>query len=146
MPGRWTFHYSLIPHEGGWETSFQEAHRFARPLRALRTDRGAGDLPPEGSLVEIEPPALVLSSLKIAEDGDGVVVRVYNTSDESQEGRLRLLPWSGRPAHAAAQVVDLNEEPCLPAGTALGPADVDDGWVRLSARPNQILSVRFRTA
>ena len=146
MPGRWTFHYSLIPHGGGWETSFREAHRFARPLRALRTDRGAGDLPPEGSLVEIEPPALVLSSLKIAEDGDGVVVRVYNTSDASQEGRLRLLPWPGRPAHASAQVVDLNEEPCLPAGTALGPADVDNGWVRLSARPNQILSVRFRTA
>ena len=139
MPGRWTFHYSLIPHGGGWEMSFQEAHRFARPLRAVRTGRGAGDLPPEGSLVDIEPPALVLSSLKLAEDGDGVVARVYNTSDAPREGRLRLLPWPGRPAHASAQMVDLNEEP-------LGPANVDDGWVKLSARPNQILSVRFRTA
>ena len=112
----------------------------------MRTDRGAGDLPPEGSLVDIEPPALVLSSLKIAEDGDAIVVRVYNTSDAPQEGRLRLLPWPGRLPHIAAQMVDLNEEPSLPAGSALGPADGDDGWVRLSARPNQILGVRFGTA
>jgi mannosylglycerate hydrolase len=133
MLGRWTFHYSLIPHGGGWEMSFQEAHRFARPLRAVRSDGSAGDLPPEGSLVDIEPPALVLSSLKTAEDGDGVVVRVYNVSDARQEGRLRLLP-----AYVAAKVVDLNEEP-------LAPADADDGWVKLSARPNQILNVKFRT-
>jgi mannosylglycerate hydrolase len=134
MLGRWTFHYSLIPHAGGWEASFQEAHRFARPLRAVRTGPGAGGLPPDGSLLEIEPPALVLSSLKTGEDGDGVVVRVYNTSDAPQEGRLCLLP-----PHAAARMVDLNEE-------SLGTADESDGWVKLSARPNQILSVEFRTA
>jgi hypothetical protein len=133
MVGRWTFHYSLIPHAGGWETSYQEAHRFARPLRVVRTDRGTGDLPSEGSLVEIEPPTFVLSSLKIAEDGNGVIVRLYNTSDAPREGRLRLLA-----PHATVQVVDLNEEP-------QGPAYVDDGWVKLSARPNEILSVKFGT-
>lgn len=146
MLGRWTFHYSLIPHAGGWEMSFQEAHRFARPLKAVRAGPGAGGLPPDGSLLEIEPPDLVLSSLKTGEDGRGVVVRVYNTSGAPQEGRLRLLPWPGRSRYAAARMVDLNEEPCLPAGTALGTADASDGWVKLSACPNQILSVEFRTA
>ena len=63
-----------------------------------------------------------------------------------QEGRLRLLPWPGRLPHVVAQMVDLNEEPCLPAGTAQGAVDVDDGWMKLSARPNQILNVGFRTA
>jgi mannosylglycerate hydrolase len=139
MPGRWTFHYSLIPHAGDWETSFEEAHRFARPLRAVRTGQGSGGLPPEGSLVDIEPRALVLSSLKLAEDGDSVVARVYNTSGASQEGRLRLLPRPGKPPHASAEVVNLNEE-------FLAGADADDGWVKLSARPNQIINVRFRTA
>ncbi len=139
MPGRWRFHYSLIPHAGGWDMSFQEAHRFARPLRAVRTGRGRGTLSQEGSLVDIEPPTFVLSSCKLAEDGDAIVVRVYNTSDASQEGRLRLLPWPGRLNHAAAQIVNLNEE-------ALGPAAADDGWVTLSARPNQILNVSLRTA
>ena len=92
MPGRWTFHYSLIPHAGGWESAFEEAHRFARPLRAVRTDRGTGSLPADGSVLEVEPHELVLSSLKIAEHGDGVVVRVYNTSDAPLQGRMRLAP------------------------------------------------------
>jgi alpha-mannosidase len=134
MPGTWRFDYSLIPHAGGWETAFREAHAFARPLRAVRSDRGTGKLPPAGSLVEIEPEAFVLSSLKVAEDGDGVVVRVYNTSGAPLRGRLRLLS-----AHAVAEVVDMNEEP-------LGPAEVDDGRVVLSARANEILNVKFRTA
>ena len=133
MPGRWTFHYSLIPHAGGWESAFEEAHRFARPLRAVRTDRGTGSLPADGSVLEVEPHELVLSSLKIAEHGDGVVVRVYNTSDAPLQGRMRLVP-----PHAGAQVADLNED-------ALGPPDVDEGWVKVYARPNQILNVKFNT-
>jgi hypothetical protein len=132
MHGTWRFDYSLIPHAGGWETAFREAHAFARPLQAVRTDRGTGELPPAGSLVEVEPTTFVLSSLKTAEDGDGVVVRVYNTSGTPQRGRLRLLS-----AHAGAELVDLNEEP-------LGPADVEDGRVVLSARANEILNVKFR--
>jgi mannosylglycerate hydrolase len=131
MPGRWTFNYSLVPHGGGWEAAFGEAQRFARPLGAVRTERGTGALPPSGSLVEIEPEALALSSLKLADDGDGVIVRVYNVSDAPLEGRIRL------PGAVSAEAVDLNEE--SPA-----PLDLEDGGVRLSARPNQIISVRFR--
>ncbi len=137
MPGRWTFHYSLIPHAGGWESAFEKAHRFARPLRAVRSDRGTGSLPAGGSLLEVEPHELVLSSLKVAEDGDGVVVRVYNTADAPLQGRMRLLSWPGRAPRAGIEIVDLNEEP-------MGPADSEGGWVRLRARPNQILNVKFR--
>jgi alpha-mannosidase len=140
MQGRWTFHYSLIPHEGGWEAAFREAHGFARPLSAVRSRGGSGGLPASASLLEIEPPSLVLSALKTAEDGDGVVARVYNTADAQVKGSLRLLA-----PHAGAEAVDLNEEPCLPAGTAQGPVQTDGDRVVLSARPNQILSVKFRT-
>ncbi|MEX0799632.1 MAG: glycoside hydrolase family 38 C-terminal domain-containing protein [Dehalococcoidia bacterium] len=133
MEGRWTFHYSLAPHAGGWEAAFGEAHRFARPLRAVRTERGIGALPPSGALVQIEPDALVLSSLKLADDGDGVVVRAYNISDAAVEGRVRL------PGAVSAEAVDLNEESPQPLAVD------DDGWVRLTARRNEIISLRFRT-
>jgi alpha-mannosidase len=133
MQGRWTFHYSLIPHEGGWEAAFREAHSFARPLSAVRSRGGSGSLPASASLLEIEPPSLVLSALKTAEDGDGVVARVYNTADAPVKGSLRLLA-----PHAGAETVDLNEEP-------QGPVETDGDRVVLSARPNQILSVKFRT-
>jgi hypothetical protein len=36
------------------------------------------------------------------------------------------------------QVVNLNEEP-------LGPAKVEDGRVRLSLKPNEIVTLRFHT-
>ena len=84
------------------------------------------------SLLEVEPP-LVLSALKTADSGDGIVARVYNTADEAVSGSLRLLA-----PHPGAETVDLDEDP-------LGPAETDGDRVLLSVRPNQILSVKFRT-
>ncbi len=105
MQGSWKFQYSLIPHEGAWANAFAEAHRFVRPLRAVRTSRGDGTLPPSGSLIEIEPPEVILSALKLAEDGDGVVARVYNIASEPVEASARrLLPFE------RVERVDLNEE------------------------------------
>jgi alpha-mannosidase len=132
MQGRWTFHYSLVPHAGDWQAAFREAHRFARPLSVVRSRGGSGSLPASASLLEVEPP-LVLSALKTADDGDGVVARVYNTADAPAKGSLRLLS-----PHAGAEAVDLNEE-------QQGPLETDGDRVVLSARANQILSVKFRT-
>ena len=132
MPGRWRFEYSLIPHAADWSTAFGEAHRAARPLGGVRTERGDGSLAPSASLVEVEPAAVVVSALKAADDGEGVIVRVYNISDGAVEGRLRLTA-----ADASAELVNLNEEP-------LGPAETVDGWVRLSLRRNEIATLRFR--
>jgi alpha-mannosidase len=105
MQGRWRFHYSLIPHEGGWENAFLEAHRFTRPLRAIRTSRGDGSMPPSGSLIEVERPEIVLSALKLAEDDDGVIARVYNIAEEPVDGHVRFTRDLGR-----LELVDLNEE------------------------------------
>lgn len=133
MIGRWRFEYSLIPHEGGWERAFAEAHRFARPLATVRTERGTGSLPPSGSLLEVEPDEIIVSTLKPADDGEGVVVRVYNVADREVEGRLRL-----NAARSGVERVDLNEE--LPE-----PEETDDDWVRLSLRRNEIVTLRFET-
>jgi alpha-mannosidase len=134
MQGRWKFHYSLIPHEGGWETAFAEVHRFARRLRAIRTSRGDGTLPPSGSLVEIEPPEVILSALKLAEDGDGVSARVYNIADREVSGSMTLHGASG-----AVEKVNLNEEDTATANT-------EDGRTILSLRPNEIATFKFREA
>ena len=131
MPGRWTFEYSLIPHEGGWESAFAEAHRFARPLRALRVAGGSGELPGERSLLSVEPREVVVSSVKLAEDDDWVVVRLYNISDDEIEARVRLNGWLDD-----AAVVDLNEENAQ-------PADFQDDEVRLRLRTNEIATLRF---
>jgi alpha-mannosidase len=133
LQGRWKFHYSLIPHAGEWEQAFPHAHNFVRPLRAVRTSRGDGTLLPSDSLIEIEPPEVVLSALKLAEDGDGLVARVYNVASEPVEARIRLLlPFQ------QVESVDLNEEnPEL--------IDTEGGVLRLQLQPNQIVSLRFQS-
>jgi alpha-mannosidase len=131
MQGRWKFQYSLIPHEGGWQDAFQHAHNFARPMRAIRTSRGRGELPPEASLIEIEPATLILSALKAAEDDASTIVRVYNISDEPVEARIRLnAPFS------KVERVDLNEENAEPVAAA-------DGVVPLALKSNEIATLRF---
>ncbi|MDP2949382.1 MAG: glycoside hydrolase family 38 C-terminal domain-containing protein [Chloroflexota bacterium] len=130
--GKHVFHYSLVPHSGGWESAFVQAHRFAHPLRAVTTSAGKKRVAAEASLLSVRPSALVLSAVKAAEDGRGIIVRLYNVTPQPVWGEVRL----EEPRHVGVEVVDLNEEP-------LGAADVEDGWVRLSAKPNEIVTLKF---
>ncbi len=131
--GRHAFEYAIIPHEGAWERAYPEAHRFAAPLRARWNPQGSGLLPTRSSLLEVEGDGVVVTALKRAENGGGVVVRAYDTLDSGTKGRVRLAePWR------EALVVDMKED-------ALGPAEVSDGWVRLSLKPNEIATLRFQT-
>ncbi len=131
--GRHVFEYAMVPHDGGWENAMAEAHRFARPLQAA-VSSGLGVLPAAASLVEVKPGGLVVSAIKAAEDGSGVVVRLYNAGDRTVRGRVRFVERHGR-----VDVVNLNEEP-------LREATVEDGWVRLRARRNEIVSLLFHAA
>jgi len=132
MQGRSKFQYSLIPHEGAWENAYTHAHRFVRPLRAIRTSRGEGTLALSGSIVEIAPPEVVLSALKLAEDGDGVVARVYNIAAEPIEALVQLLLPFER-----VERIDLNEE-------NPEPVESEDRAVRFKLRPNEIATLKFR--
>ena len=74
---------------------------------------------------------MILSALKLAEDGAGVVARVYNIANEPVETQVRLLvpfEWVER--------VDLNEE-------NPEPIESEDGAARLQLTSNQIATLRF---
>jgi mannosylglycerate hydrolase len=130
-PGRHVFEYAIIPHDGGWDRAYAEAHRFAVPMRARWNRQGAGLLPASASLLGVEGKGLVVTAIKRPEQGDGAVVRLYNTLDRATAGRLRLTePWQ------RAQVVDMKED-------ALGAAEVTGGSVRLKLRANEIATLRF---
>jgi hypothetical protein len=131
--GKHVFHYSLIPHSGGWESAFVQAHRFAHPLRGVTTTAGKGQLAPRASLLAIGPSALVLSALRVAENGQGIIIRLYNIASQPTWGEVCL-----EEPYPAVEVVNLKEEP-------LGQPEVQDGRVRLSLKPNEIITLRFRT-
>ena len=135
--GAYTLHYALVPHGGdretpGWLSTFPEAYAFNAPMRAVVTDPHDGPLPAALSFVDVSPASVIVSAIKLAEEGDALIVRVWNIAPGPVEARLRLgLPFS------RALLTNLNEQP----GEGLSP-DADN-VVRLSLHTRQIKTVRF---
>ena len=92
-------------------------------------------LEPGRSLVAVEPAGIVLSALKPAEDGHGIVVRLANPGAEAVEAAVALAP-----PVADVESVRLDEAPDG-GSVALDPAD---GRLRLTVGPHGLRSVRLR--
>jgi alpha-mannosidase len=132
--GHHRFTYSLFPHEGDWTTSgvVNEAFAVNSPLIAL-TGRGiASDAPfvtVSGGL------DLTLGSLKPAEDGNGLMLRLHEPHGARGAAHLTF-------AHAPSQIetVNLLEEPVDRDGLA---ANHDGKMLRLEVRPFEVATLRL---
>jgi alpha-mannosidase len=90
-------------------------------------------VPPGAALLTVEPRALVVSALKPAEDGRGVVLRVLNPTDDPLEARVEVGPPS-----AAVEAVRLDETP------AAGEIVRRDGrLLRFAVPPHALRSLRL---
>jgi mannosylglycerate hydrolase len=128
--GEHTFHYALVPHSGGWQVAFDQAHAFNAPLRAVATYTHPGELPAEQSLIELSPDSWAISAIKEAEQGQGLIVRFWNTSDQPVEGTIKL--WK-RPKRVSR---------CTLGERITGPLQIDAGGrVRVSARGREIVTL-----
>lgn len=132
--GEHTFTYALLPHAGGWrDGTVAEAHDLNDPLRAVAVRGDGGSWPPSRSLLNTEARGLRLSSLKLAEDGDDLVLRLYEAHGGRGTARLSCdLPVS------AAVPVDLLE---APNGALV--LDLDDGWWDVRFRPYGVSTWRL---
>lgn len=82
--------YAVIPHGGGDERASHAAARaWNAPLRAVTTGGTGGQLPSRGSFLRLDPPELVLSAVRWAEEREALIVRFYNPYDEPQTARLQ---------------------------------------------------------
>jgi alpha-mannosidase len=88
--GPHVFEYALMPTDGDWRNAFADAHAFIAPLRAVATSVHAGALPSAAGFIEVTPREFVISAIKRAEDGTGLIVRGYNISDQSIDVTLRF--------------------------------------------------------
>ena len=128
--GEHRFTYSLFPHSGDWTAAgvAREAFALNAPLFPVRAQEDA--LPRGFSLVEAEGLELALGSLKLAEDGDAVILRLYEPHGARGECTLRF----GRPVERVERVNLLEE--------AEGPVEVHGGVVRLRVRPFEVVTLR----
>jgi alpha-mannosidase len=139
--GDFTFRYAIT---SGARFDPQSVARFAREARSpleiselresdKRGEEAAGTLPTgEASLVEIEPENLMVSALKGAEDGKGLVVRVLETAGKASEGKLTF-PQFGIASARESNALEV-------AGKAL---ESDAHSVRFSIKPHQVLTIRL---
>ncbi len=90
--GLQTFRYSLLPHAGAWtqaETVKRAAEVNQEPVALLATFH-AGTLPQSGSFLQVESGSVVATALKRAEDGDDLVLRLFETSKNSATATVSL--------------------------------------------------------
>ncbi len=138
--GTHEIHLALLPFAG--EISVAEATRHGRDfnhaLRVVGTDVHQGDLPPRAQFLSVEPENVIVSALKKAEDGEALVVRVYETAGRETTAVIKLnTDLLGEATDA--EEVDLMERPVTdPTARAQG------GTVSVRVPPRGIASVRWK--
>jgi alpha-mannosidase len=89
------FSYRLVPHAHGWERAGipRLAAELNQPATVLVESAHRGPLPRCASYLEIDVPNVVMSALKVAEDGDGLILRCYETDRRATRARIALPAW-----------------------------------------------------
>lgn len=86
------FRYVLLPHRGSLKASalVRRGLELNQPLAAVTESFHSGSLAETGSFVRIGGENIVLSALKEAEDGEGYVLRAYETDGNETDATIEL--------------------------------------------------------
>jgi alpha-mannosidase len=90
--GRHEFTYALYTHPGDWNQGMtvRRGRELNAPLRALLPGRHGGALPPSLGFFSLEGDGIVLESVKLAEDGTGLILRFYESRGQAGSADIRL--------------------------------------------------------
>lgn len=128
------FEYAIYPHSGEWIAgkTYAEADKLnAKPMVMQVSRNRSGDLPHTASFYQIDNDAMVLSTVKKAEEADAIIIRIFNPTAETQTANLRL-----NFNCAAVEVVGLNEEP-------LEQLRFEDRQLAVTLEKHKILTLRL---
>lgn len=105
-PGKHTFRYAVYTYQGCWEEAgvLRMAQAFIAPPIAISWERTESI--GERTFLFLDPDAVLLSAVKPPEEGEGIVIRIYNPTARYLEAVLRVgFPLSG------ARELRLDESP-----------------------------------
>jgi len=154
-PGPYRYEYAILPHAGDWRQVYQVAYNYNAPLLGRRADTHPGlelremnitrddpalvtpipwpregRFPPALGVIQLDPPALVLSAVRRSER-DTLIVRCYNITREPVSGTLSCgVPLS------AAYLTNLAEE-------RQTPLSLMGNSVPLNVRGGQVITVEL---
>ncbi len=129
------FTYSIYPHKlnaamGG---TVEEAYRLNAPMTAVDVKANKnGILPASFSLVEADKENITVEVLKKAENGDGIIVRLYDSHNMASKPTVKF----GFPVKEAYLVNLLEEEP--------EKLDVVDNSVKINVKAFEIVTLLLK--
>ena len=90
--GQHEIHLAVVPAAGEVpvSTAIREGQAFNRALRVVSTDVHASEMPASGQFARVSPESAIVSGIKKAEKGDGLVVRVFNPTDRAVTAKVEL--------------------------------------------------------
>jgi alpha-mannosidase len=137
--GTHQFKYSLLPHSNSWDERTQAAaYALNDPIivymesQNLKVQSGTSDKSKfKQSLFSVSNPNVVIETIKRAEDGDGLIIRLF----ESQRKRGLVVLKSFIPIQSAVEInlLEENQEPCT----------LVDHEIHLSIKPYEIKTLRI---
>jgi alpha-mannosidase len=137
--GHQHFEYALYPHAGSWQEAetVRRGYEFNDRLHAQQVFEHDGSLPAERSFGSVSPANVILSAMKKTEDGNGVILRIYESAGQKTTATVTLPTDGSHIAPGAVTVVNLMEKP---DGDKTLP--VKDGKVTVELGPWEILTLR----
>lgn len=130
--GQHEFTYSLFPHAGRWnEKTVAAAYALNDPLIVWKNSKPATPQLVADSLIAVDAPHVIIETVKQAEDGNGVIVRLY----ESQRRRGNITLKTGFAVQQAwrTNLLEDNQE----------ALDVENNVVSFYLKPYEIVTLRL---
>lgn len=133
--GRNNFAFGIFSHEGGFANGTQrQSEIFQKPLIAYQTSsRHEGSLESGYSFLKINNENAILRCCKLAEDGDGIIVRVNEGSGEALKNVELTF---------AARILEASE--CLANEQAIKKADSKSKKLKFDLAPYGIKTFRIK--
>ena len=136
QPGNHSYRMALYPHDGNWRFAYKHAWPFNSPLMAfcgqVGPEKSTTDLPLATSLLSVQPENIIVSALKQAEDGQGLILRFYEAEGRYTKANIRGF----KPIEKALETDMLEYEP---RELAVEP----DGSITISVKPWEIKTVKL---
>lgn len=128
--GSHAFRYALLPHAGRVETAgvIEEGYRLNVPMHLLPSNAPVG----ERSFFSVTNPAVIIDTVKKAEDSDEIVVRMYEARGTRGEAALK----SSMLFQSATRCNLLEEE--------IEPVAWRDGGAAFTFKPFEIVTLKLK--
>jgi alpha-mannosidase len=126
------FTYALYPHPGDHVAGrvVQAGYELNVPLRVMPAQAHAGAMPLQASFLKVDAPNVIVEAVKKAEEGDDLIVRLYESAHMGTRVRLRF----GFPVRVVTESSLIEEDIC--------PLELEEDEVAFEFKPFEIKTLR----